>query len=96
MDMSFRHPDDVKKLRKILKELGGKHIGIIAKIGKPEAVENIDSIIDEPDSIMVARGDLADKVSFANVPIIQKTYCTELIKQGNHHYSYGNAQFYGQ
>ena len=73
IDMSFvRHPEDIRKLRKILKELGGEHIGIIAKIEKPEAVENIDGIIDEADGIMVARGDLADEVSFAKVPVIQK------------------------
>ncbi len=83
IDMSFvRHPDDVKKLRKILKDLGGEHIGIIAKIEKPEAVENIDAIIDEADGIMVARGDLADEVSFAKVPVIQKDIIQRASKKG--------------
>lgn len=83
IDMSFvRHPEDIRKLRKILKELGGEHIGIIAKIEKPEAVENIDGIIDEADGIMVARGDLADEVSFAKVPVIQKEIIRKAGKKG--------------
>ncbi|HBM17096.1 MAG TPA: pyruvate kinase [Lentisphaeria bacterium] len=83
IDMSFvRHPEDVSKLRTILKELGGENIGIIAKIEKPEAVENIDGIIDEADGIMVARGDLADEVSFAKVPVIQKEIIRKASKKG--------------
>jgi pyruvate kinase len=83
INMSFvRHSNDITKLRKILKELGGEHIGIIAKIEKPEAVENIDSIINEADGIMVARGDLADEVSFAKVPVIQKDIIHRANKKG--------------
>ena len=65
-----------------MKELGGEHIGIIAKIEKPEAVDNIDGIIDEADGIMVARGDLADEVSFAKVPVIQKEIIRKAGKKG--------------
>ena len=83
IDMSFvRRSEDISKLRAILHELGGGNIGIIAKIEKPEAVENIDSIIDEADGIMVARGDLADEVSFAKVPVIQKEIIRKASKKG--------------
>lgn len=52
---------------------------IIAKIEKPEAVENIDSIIDVTDAIMVARGDLAVEVPLERVPLIQK----EIVRKCN-------------
>lgn len=45
---------------------------IIAKIEKPQAVDNLDSILDEVDGIMVARGDLAVEVGNYKVPILQK------------------------
>ena len=56
-----------------------RKIPIIAKIEKPEAVDNIDAILDIADGIMVARGDLAVEISFAKVPIVQK----DLIKKAN-------------
>lgn len=49
-----------------------KHAFVIAKIEKPEALEEIDNIIDMTDAIMVARGDLGVEVPFDKVPIIQK------------------------
>ena len=45
---------------------------VIAKIEKPEAIEDIDAIIKESDGLMVARGDLGVEIPFQNVPIIQK------------------------
>ncbi|TVQ59936.1 MAG: pyruvate kinase [Phycisphaerales bacterium] len=50
----------------------GGPIPIIAKIEKPQAVDNIDEILDEADGIMVARGDLGVELDVAQVPIIQK------------------------
>lgn len=47
-------------------------VPIIAKIEKPQAVDNLDSILDEVDGIMVARGDLAVEVGNYKVPILQK------------------------
>ena len=45
---------------------------IVAKIEKPQAVENLDAIIEEADAVMVARGDLGVEVDIARVPAIQK------------------------
>lgn len=50
----------------------GSDAGVIAKIEKPEAVEDIENIIDEANGIMVARGDLGIEIASENVPLIQK------------------------
>ena len=71
--LSFvRHTADVLELRALLEHLGGDQ-GIISKIEKPEAVDEIDSIIEASDGIMVARGDLGVEVPIEKVPILQKT-----------------------
>lgn len=70
--LSFvRDPKDIVRLRKMLKN-NGSRAGIIAKIETPQAVANIDDIIEEADGIMIARGDLAVEVPRENVPLIQK------------------------
>jgi len=70
--LSFvRKPDDILDLKdKIIKK--GRKTKVIAKIEKPEAVKNIDEIIDVSDGIMVARGDLGAETSPQDVPILQK------------------------
>ncbi|MBN2730463.1 MAG: pyruvate kinase [Bacteroidales bacterium] len=70
--LSFvRSANDVKQLReRISKE--GKELRIIAKIEKPEAVDDIDNIISAADGIMVARGDLGIEMPLQAVPVIQK------------------------
>ncbi|MDD5318770.1 MAG: pyruvate kinase [Candidatus Pacebacteria bacterium] len=81
--LSFvRRAEDVIELRALLDKAKSK-AGIIAKIETPEAVENIDKIIELSDGIMVARGDLAIEVPAENVPMIQKMIirkCNEAAK----------------
>ncbi len=70
--LSFvRKADDIKELREIICKKG-KWTKIIAKIEKPEAVENIDAIIEASDGLMVARGDLGVEIPMEQVPLIQK------------------------
>ncbi|MCF8262419.1 MAG: pyruvate kinase [Melioribacteraceae bacterium] len=71
--LSFvRQAEDVVKLRNWIKKQG-YNIPIIAKIEKPEAVDNFDEILEVSDGIMVARGDLGVEMEAHDVPIIQKT-----------------------
>lgn len=71
--LSFvRHASDVLELRRWLERLKGTQ-GIVSKIEKPEAIDEIDSIIERSDAIMVARGDLGVEVPIEDVPILQKT-----------------------
>ncbi|MFV1996776.1 MAG: pyruvate kinase [Acidiferrobacterales bacterium] len=66
-----READDIHEARRLLRAAGG-HGGIIAKIERAEAVENIKEIIEASDAIMVARGDLGVEIGDAAVPPIQK------------------------
>ncbi|PHR73669.1 MAG: pyruvate kinase [Lutibacter sp.] len=71
--LSFvRTPEDCKDLEKLINKHSDCKIPIIAKIEKPEAVENIDSIIRSCDGLMVARGDLGVELPMEQVPLIQK------------------------
>ena len=60
----------------------GPRIPCIAKIEKPQAVENIDSILDHCDGVMVARGDLGVEVSIERVPVYQKAILQAAFKKG--------------
>lgn len=64
--------DDVKQLRGILNQHNAPDIGIISKIERRSAVENVVDIIEVSDIIMVARGDLGVEVGLEKVPEIQK------------------------
>ena len=71
--LSFvRFSQDLIDLQKIIQEHSAHKIPIIAKIEKPEAVENIDKIVSYCDGLMVARGDLGVEVPAHEVPLIQK------------------------
>lgn len=71
--LSFvRNSEDLIELQDLIKKHSEYKIPIIAKIEKPEAIENIDKIIAYCDGLMVARGDLGVEVPAAEVPIIQK------------------------
>lgn len=70
--LSFvRNAADIRELRDLI-EKDGKRCKIIAKIEKPEAIEDIDAIIHETDAIMVARGDLGVEIFMEEVPMAQK------------------------
>jgi pyruvate kinase len=70
--LSFvRKAKDILDLRRIV-EAHQNNTRIVAKIEKPEALDEIDEIIDVADAIMVARGDLGVEVDFHKVPLIQK------------------------
>jgi len=70
--LSFvRTADDLKQIKAIMKNKGVS-IPVIAKIEKPEAVENLSSILEEADGIMVARGDLGVELQPEQIPTIQK------------------------
>lgn len=70
--LSFvRRPGDIREVRRHIKEAGGDQ-PIIAKLERPEAVENLEAIVDETDGVMVARGDLGVEIGPERVPAIQK------------------------
>ncbi len=77
--LSFvRSAEDIKELKGIIEKNHAK-AKVIAKIEKPEALEDIDAIIKECDALMVARGDLGVEVPFQNVPLIQKMLINKCI-----------------
>ena len=67
-----RTADDVNEMRELLNSNGGKDIHIIAKIENQQGVDNIDSIIEAADGIMIARGDMGVEIPLEHVPIIQQ------------------------
>jgi pyruvate kinase len=70
--LSFvRTAKDIIELKEIIKA-AGKHTKVVAKIEKPEALENIDAIIEATDALMVARGDLGVEIASEDVPLAQK------------------------
>ncbi len=71
--LSFvRTAKDIQQLKRYIKKQGAELIPIVSKIEKPEALENIDAILEESYAIMVARGDLGVEIPAAQVPIVQK------------------------
>ena len=71
--LSFvRNSEDLIQLQNLIKEHTTDKIPIIAKIEKPEGVENIDKIVAYCDGLMVARGDLGVEIPAQEVPLIQK------------------------
>lgn len=77
--LSFvRTADEIRDIQKYIKSKGS-FAKVIAKIEKPEAIENMDSIIEATDGIMVARGDLGVEMPSEQVPMIQKT----LVRKSN-------------
>jgi pyruvate kinase len=67
-----RRPEDVLEAKQLIRR-AGKDTPVIAKLEKPEAIENLDAILRVADGVMVARGDLGVEMSPERVPVVQKT-----------------------
>jgi pyruvate kinase len=78
--LSFvRSASDIIELKDLISSKG-KRSKIIAKIEKPEAIQDIDNIIRQTDAIMVARGDLGVEVPMQEVPLIQKSLVKKCLR----------------
>jgi pyruvate kinase len=70
--LSFvRSPDDIRDVHAIMDDEGVR-LPVIAKLEKPQAVENLEAVIDAFDGVMVARGDLGVELPLWDVPLVQK------------------------
>lgn len=70
--LSFvRNPQDVLEIKELISN-AGKHVPVIVKIEKHEAIEQMESILSLSDGVMVARGDLGVELPAEDVPILQK------------------------
>jgi pyruvate kinase len=67
-----RRPEDVLLAKSLIRR-AGKDTPVIAKLEKPEAIENLDAILRVADGVMVARGDLGVEMNPERVPVVQKT-----------------------
>ncbi len=74
-----RKAQDVLDIRQLCENAGQDHVKIFPKIESQEGIDNIDSILQVSDGLMVARGDMGVEIPFMNVPFVQKT----LIKKAN-------------
>jgi pyruvate kinase len=66
-----RRPEDVLQAKALIRK-AGKETPVIAKLEKPEAIENLDAILRAADGVMVARGDLGVEMRPERVPVVQK------------------------
>ena len=70
--LSFvRSPEDIRPVHAIMDEVGVR-LPVIAKVEKPQAVDNLEAVVDAFDGIMVARGDLGVEMPLEEVPLVQK------------------------
>jgi pyruvate kinase len=67
-----RRRSDVEDLRALLEKNGGEEINVISKLEKPQALDNLEEILEVSDGVMVARGDLGVELPPEAVPIAQK------------------------
>lgn len=67
-----RRKENIEELRSLLHSLGGPEILIIAKLEKAQAIDNLESILEASDGVMVARGDLGVELPPEAVPVVQK------------------------
>jgi pyruvate kinase len=70
--LSFvRSPADVERVHEVMDRVG-RRVPVIAKLEKPEAVDNLEAIVQAFDAVMVARGDLGVELPLEEVPLVQK------------------------
>jgi pyruvate kinase len=71
--LSFvRSPADIDLVHRVMDEVPGGRLPVVAKLEKPEAVDNLEAIVLAFDGVMVARGDLGVELPLENVPLVQK------------------------
>jgi pyruvate kinase len=78
----IRRRSDIEDLRELLRECGGSELNVIAKLEKPQAIANLEDILDVSDGVMVARGDLGVEMPPEDVPIVQKRILSEASRWG--------------
>src|SRR6201999_745679 len=78
--LSFvQRPEDVAEVRKAV---AGTGVGILSKLEKPAALQQLEAIVDLSDSVMVARGDLGVEMPLEQVPVLQKRIVRACRKMG--------------
>ncbi|MCG8919949.1 pyruvate kinase [Actinokineospora sp. PR83] len=71
--LSFvRSPADIDLVHQVMDRVGPRRLPVIAKLEKPEAVDNLEAIVLAFDGVMVARGDLGVELPLEQVPLVQK------------------------
>jgi pyruvate kinase len=78
----IRRRGDILDLRELLHTHGGDEIQVISKLEKPQAIDNLDDILEVSDGVMVARGDLGVELPPEAVPIVQKKILTRASRWG--------------
>ncbi|MCG8364722.1 MAG: pyruvate kinase, partial [Pseudanabaenales cyanobacterium] len=82
ISLSFvRRAEDIQALKAWLAQKGAADTPVLAKIEKPQAIANLDAILDECDAVMVARGDLGVEMRPEKVPLLQKRIIRECNKR---------------
>jgi pyruvate kinase len=77
-----RRRTDIEELRELLASLGAEEINVIAKLEKPQAIDNLKDILSVSDGVMVARGDLGVELPPEAVPMVQKRIIAESSRWG--------------
>ncbi len=73
---------DAQSIFDLKKFMGEKQVPVIAKLEKPEALDNLDEIIEAADAVMVARGDMGVEISAEKVPVVQKQIIEKCLAAG--------------
>lgn len=77
-----RRRADIEELRELLLQLNAPEINVISKLEKPQAIDNLEEILEVSDGVMVARGDLGVELPPEAVPIVQKKILSTAARWG--------------